>query len=69
MDVFVIEPFNFEQEYANALTETVAPPGAEPALARYVSLAALVHMKEQVGRPRDLDDVQHLRWIAEERSK
>jgi hypothetical protein len=66
--VFVIEPFNFEQEYANALTETVAPPGRSRRLPD-TSRSLLVHMKEQVGRARDLDDVQHLRWIAEERSK
>jgi hypothetical protein len=29
----------------------------------------LIAMKEAVGRSRDLDDVQHLRWIQEEKEK
>jgi hypothetical protein len=26
----------------------------------------LIAMKEVAGRPRDVDDIQHLRWIMEE---
>lgn len=68
VDVFVIEPFDFDEEYSRALVEYVAPPGVEAALARYVSLPALLRMKEEVGRTRDLDDAEHLRWIQEERN-
>ncbi|MBA2623091.1 MAG: hypothetical protein H0U88_05645 [Chthoniobacterales bacterium] len=66
VDVFVIEPFDFAQEYARAVTALVDPTGTDPTLARYVAIAALIRMKEDVGRPRDLDDVEHLRWILEE---
>jgi hypothetical protein len=33
---------------------------------RFVSIPALIAMKEVAGRPRDVDDIQHLRWIMEE---
>ena len=33
---------------------------------RFVSLATLIAMKQEAGRPRDLDDVEHLRWILED---
>jgi len=62
VDVFVSEPFEFEREYANALRGDLAP-GME---ARFVSLQTLIVMKQDAGRPRDLDDIQHLRWIAED---
>lgn len=58
--------FRFAQEYARAVTALVDPTGTDPTLARYVAIAALIRMKEDVGRPRDLDDVEHLRWILEE---
>ena len=63
VDVFVAEPFDFEREYANAMQGELAP-GRN---ARFVSLPALIAMKEEANRPRDLDDVQHLRWILEDR--
>lgn len=63
IDVFVSEPFEFEREYANALRGDLAP-GME---VRFVSLQTLIAMKEDAGRPRDLDDIQHLRWIEEDR--
>ena len=60
--VFVTEPFDFEREHSGALQGELAPA----LQVRFVSLPALIAMKEQAGRPRDLDDVQHLRWILEE---
>jgi hypothetical protein len=63
VDVFVSEPFEFEREYANALSGDLAPGIS----VRFVSLQTLIAMKQEAGRPRDLDDVQHLRWIAEDR--
>ena len=36
---------------------------------RFVSIPALIVMKEVAGRPRDVDDIQHLSWILEEKSK
>ncbi|WP_234981636.1 hypothetical protein [Fontimonas thermophila] len=65
VDVFVYEPFDFEQEYERALVGEIAP--GLPA--RFVSIPTLIHMKEAAGRPRDLDDIQHLRWMLEEEDK
>lgn len=62
IDLFVTEPFDYETEYREALVAEVAP-GVEM---RFVRLEALIEMKKVSGRPLDLDDVQHLRWIAEQ---
>lgn len=56
IDVFVSEPFDFEEEYQRAL---VKPLGSIPV--RFVSLPTLIHMKECAGRPQDNVDVEHLR--------
>jgi len=69
IDVFVIEPFDFAEEYEQAFSASLAIPGEEPTVARYVAIPALIKMKEAVGRTQDLDDVQHLRWIEEERQE
>ncbi|MEW5707615.1 nucleotidyl transferase AbiEii/AbiGii toxin family protein [Pelomicrobium sp. G1] len=65
VDVFVYEPFDFEQEYERALAGEIAP--GLPA--RFVSIPTLIRMKEAAGRPRDLDDIQHLRWMLEDEGK
>ena len=67
IDVFVIEPFDFGEEYRSALAGTVELPDRPPVVARYVAILALIVMKQAVGRPQDLDDIQHLRWIQEEK--
>lgn len=69
IDVFVIEPFDFEEEYQRAFADTIELPGQAPVVARYVAIPALIAMKQAVGRPQDLDDIQHLRWIEEEKEK
>jgi plasmid replication initiation protein len=69
IDVFVIEPFDFDEEYRRALVDTVEISGEAPVLARYVAIPTLIAMKKTVGRPRDLDDVQHLQWIQEEKEE
>lgn len=69
VDIFVIEPFDFATEYAAALSDLVETPGRPSVVARYVRIATLIAMKESVGRPLDLDDAQHLRWIQEEKEK
>ncbi len=65
VDVFVYEPFQFDDEYAGAT------PGALPQglTVRFVSIPALIQMKQAANRPRDLDDIQHLRWILEEKNR
>jgi len=59
VDLFVEEPFPFEQAYPRAvwadLGETRVP---------IASIADLVEMKRRAGRPQDLEDVQHLEAIA-----
>lgn len=62
VDVFVQYDFDFEIEYQNAL-QGEALPGIQ---ARFVSITTLIEMKERAGRNKDLDDIQHLRWIQEE---
>lgn len=63
VDVFVTEPFDFQRESMDALQGELAP-GVN---VRFVSLPTLIAMKEAANRPRDIDDVQHLRWIQMEK--
>jgi predicted nucleotidyltransferase len=64
VDVFVYEPFDFSKEYDNALKAEFLP-GLE---ARIVSIPTLIEMKQAAGRNRDIDDIQHLKWIQENES-
>ena len=65
LDIFDTEPFNFDSEYEAVPKQELAPGS----FVRFVSIPALIAMKEVAGRPRDVDDIQHLRWILEEKSK
>ena len=65
IDIFVIEPFDFDQEYSRAVIQELAPGCPVP----LVSLDTLIQMKEAVGRPRDLDDAWHLKKLREELSR
>lgn len=59
VDVFVYEPFDFDQEFHRALKGDLLP-----GLPTYfVSIPTLIKMKEAAGRPRDLDDIEHLTQI------
>lgn len=62
LDVFVTEPFDFEREVAASLQAELSPGFMVP----FVSIATLIAMKEVANRPRDVDDIQHLRWILED---
>ena len=64
LDVFVYEPFEFDMEYSGAMLGELFT-GLR---ARFVSIPTLINMKERANRPRDLDDIQHLRWILEDRN-
>ncbi|MGA0587814.1 hypothetical protein ACO2Q2_11895 [Dyella sp. KRB-257] len=64
VDVFVYEPFDFAHEYEVALRGELLPG----VTARFVSIPTLIHMKRVAGRPRDLDDIQHLEWLQEDTS-
>lgn len=69
IDIFVIEPFDFEEEFGRATAGLIEISGQAPVLARYVAIPTLIAMKQAVGRPQDLDDIQHLLWIEEEKGK
>lgn len=62
VDFFVRPPFDFRREYPEAMVARIAP-GLD---VRFVRLRTLIAMKERAGRPLDLDDAEHLRWILEE---
>jgi len=57
VDVFVTEPFAFDDEYARAL---VTPLNDKLSI-RFVSLPTLIHMKEEANRPQDPADIEQLR--------
>lgn len=57
VDIFAEEPFDFEEEWLKAARINL--PGFPPELP-FVSKATLISMKQQAGRPIDLDDVKHL---------
>jgi hypothetical protein len=61
VDVFVAEPFDFDATYAQSIEQ---PCGG--GLFRVVDLETLIRMKEAAGRPKDLDDVAHLRIAGNE---
>jgi predicted nucleotidyltransferase len=61
VDLFIQEPFSFEEEYAKATLIEYAPGVIIPV----VSLAALIAMKVTAGRPRDLLDIDELKKMAE----
>jgi len=56
IDMFVREPFDFDEEFGRAL---IKPLGPTPV--RFVSIAALIRMKEAAGRPQDRIDIELLR--------
>ena len=60
VDVFVTEPFDFDEEYARAL---VKPLGS--VAVRFVSIPSLIRMKEIAGRPQDKIDIDYLRKLAD----
>lgn len=62
VDVFVTEPFPFDDEYKNALVKPLN--GTIPV--RVVSIPTLIRMKEVAGRPQDRIDIEHLRMRLED---
>lgn len=57
IDVFVTEPFPFDEEYGRALVK----PLYGTIEVRFVSVQTLIQMKEAAGREQDRIDVEHLR--------
>lgn len=62
IDIFVEEPFDFDEEYRRAL---IKPLYGEIEV-RFVSLPALIRMKENAGRPQDRIDIDYLRRKLED---
>jgi hypothetical protein len=62
VDVFVTEPFSFEEEYRQALNKPLH--GTTPV--RFVSISTLIRMKEVADRPQDRIDIEHLRMRLED---
>ena len=61
LDVFVKEPFNFEEEYRSALL-VESSPGL---FTRVVQYETLLRMKSEASRSRDLADISELRLLHE----
>jgi predicted nucleotidyltransferase len=62
VDVFAQVPFDFDKECRQAVIEEVK----DGVPVRFVALQTLIRMKEESGRPKDLDDLEALRWLAAE---
>jgi hypothetical protein len=62
IDIFVQEPFPFDEEYARALIK----PLYGSIEVRFVSIPALITMKEAAGREQDRIDIEHLRMRLED---
>jgi hypothetical protein len=62
IDIFVQEPFPFEEEYAHALVK----PLYGTIEVRFVSIPTLIKMKETAGREQDRIDIEHLRMRLDE---
>ncbi len=60
IDVFATEPFDFEEEHARALAKPFGPVAV-----RFVSIPALIRMKEIAGRPQDTIDIEKLRKLGD----
>lgn len=62
IDIFVSEPFDFDLEYKTSngaeLTHDIS--------FKIVSIPTLIKMKQQAGRAKDLDDIEHLKIILED---
>lgn len=62
IDIFVREPFSFDEEYARALVKALY--GSVEV--RFVTIPALIKMKEAAGREQDRIDIEHLRMRLED---
>ena len=63
VDLFVADPFGFDQVYTRRVTMAIAPHVE----ATFVGLDDLVRMKKVAGRPQDLSDIEQLEDLSGER--
>lgn len=61
VDMFVREPFDFEEEYRRSLLKPLS--GID---VRFVTIATLIRMKEEANRPQDRIDIEYLRKRLED---
>ncbi len=64
IDIFVTEPFPFDDEYSRAL---VKPLYGDIEI-RFVSIPTLIHMKQVAGREQDRIDIEQLRILQDEKN-
>lgn len=62
IDVIVTEPFDFDQEYDNAMVKKLNNAYD----VRFVTIKSLISMKETAGRPQDLLDIEFLKTRLEQ---
>ncbi len=61
IDVFVIEPFDFEKEFSASLGKPLGDVEV-----RFITVATLIRMKESANRPQDQLDITELRRLHPE---
>ena len=61
IDIFVDEPFDFDLEYKSSTCGELTPN----IRFNIVNIPTLIKMKQQAGRAKDLDDIEHLKIILE----
>lgn len=59
IDIFIREPFDFDQEIARSKQFEIAPDVFVPV----ASIKALARLKTAAGRPNDLDDLRRLKML------
>ena len=64
IDIFLVNPVNFEQAYSNK--KVIQIKGINVNVA---SIDDLIKMKSLCGRPRDIEDINHLKRIKQLREK
>jgi predicted nucleotidyltransferase len=64
VDLFITEPFDFEEEYRTALLQESAPGLA----VRILRLDSLLRMKAEAGRGQDLADIDELNLLHDRKS-
>ena len=62
IDIFVSEPFPFDDEYNRALVK----PLYGDIEVRFVSIPTLIRMKQAADRAQDRIDIEHLRMLQDE---
>lgn len=62
IDIFVTEPFDFDETYKTATTVELTPD----IKLSLVNIPTLIKMKQNTGRAKDQDDIHHLEMILKE---